>query len=503
MLSSTPPTIPCPTSTAIRSRTGSLDALHAWGRRIPRPPPRRALWIGSRVLAIGLAAALALGSVTSSPAAQQTAPAAANSVYAQAPTPTPEPAVLIPAIEVQGPGSVVVPNRATSFPGTTVLPTTGPVTVVGCGSPDYIFQGCSIAPAGATEPERRLEARAIAVVLQQYQVPDSERPRVLRYARNEVRAALFGNIVQAFQKEPASRNADERLVVEALTRRVREKHVQAATVAQREYNKWASDPCGYHPPSGFTYSARQACIGISRAFRPESPGLQAFEAYGAAAAYETGQDATEAARVLGATANAVLLGYGYGVALGPGTAGAPGGSSELAPDTAFGRGLAAASAALALPALLGGLGVMTLETSVLTANGIMSVPNALVPGWAGSVSVGGPLLVVIAAVTTAILAGETVFREEAIPGQLQTALDTARSYDVGADIRSNDASKRTAGLQELFGAFVTATLPDYPGTEPAPPAQPGDPRLIVQGSPVDWLQYTAADGSQRAVRLSG
>src|SRR5207244_1457056 len=62
---------------------------------------------------------------------------------------------------------------------------------------------------------------------------------------------------------------------------------------------------------------------------------------------------------------------------------------------------------------------------------------------------------------------------------------------------------RTAPQQELYAAFITATLPDYPGTEPAPAAQLGDPRLVVAGSPVDWLQYTAADGSQRAVRLNG
>jgi hypothetical protein len=90
-------------------------------------------------------------------------------------------------------------------------------------------------------------------------------------------------------------------------------------------------------------------------------------------------------------------------------------------------------------------------------------------------------------------------------------LDSARSYDVGIALNYdvgqatlfNNADVRTAAETELFSVFILTTLPDYPGTDPAPAAQPGDPRLVVAGNPVDWLQYTAADGSQRAVRLSG
>jgi hypothetical protein len=131
-------------------------------------------------------------------------------------------------------------------------------------------------------------------------------------------------------------------------------------------------------------------------------------------------------------------------------------------------------------------------------------------------ALGGPILIVISSVVTGVIAGVSVFNEAAVPGQLQEWLDLSRSYDVGeimrttADLRADvvvgdftGADLKSAPQQLLYAAFIVTTLPDYPGTDPAPAAQPGDPRLVVAGSPVDWLQYTAADGAQRAVRLSG
>jgi hypothetical protein len=43
---------------------------------------------------------------------------------------------------------------------------------------------------------------------------------------------------------------------------------------------------------------------------------------------------------------------------------------------------------------------------------------------------------------------------------------------------------------------VITTLPDDPGTDPEPAPQPRDPQLVVAGSRVGWVQYTAYDGSQ-------
>jgi hypothetical protein len=132
-------------------------------------------------------------------------------------------------------------------------------------------------------------------------------------------------------------------------------------------------------------------------------------------------------------------------------------------------------------------------------------------GTFGAVIVGGPIAIILIAVASGVIGGISVFQEAAIPGQLEELLVRSRSYDVGIAMGydvgqatlASGADVRTFAQQELFAAFILATMPDYPGTEPAPAAQPGDPRLVVAGRPVDWLQYTAADGSQRAVRLSG
>jgi len=72
-----------------------------------------------------------------------------------------------------------------------------------------------------------------------------------------------------------------------LTQAVRGKRVQAAIVAQDEYNKWNQNQCGYLPPKGFSYDRGTACArGANQLFGgPNPPSLADFQAYGAAAAY--------------------------------------------------------------------------------------------------------------------------------------------------------------------------------------------------------------------------
>jgi alpha-tubulin suppressor-like RCC1 family protein len=375
-----------------------------------------------------------------------------------------------------------------------------PITFRGCASPNYIFQGC---PLGAqpgnlnTDAERRLESQAIASVLQQYGLPESDGPLVLRYARNEVRAALFAEIEAAFQTQRAQRTDDQQLLVDTYTRLVREKHAQAARAAWNQYAKWQAQPCSYRPPPGFSYSAASACIGLSQVFTPESPGLQAFVEYGVSMAYTgTTEDAAagyvppsvadpRASPVFWATSNAALLGYS---ALATIYAGAVG--------SAVGAALPASVVQAIFP--------FAVRATTTAAAGTAS---------AGAAAVGGIVTILVATVSTAIIAGQTLARENAIPSTLQSLVDTAGSYDPehiiqtcsGPGVVCGSATStdlRQAVDQELFASFVPTTLPDYPSTDPAPAAQPGDPQLVVAGSPVDWVQYKADDGTQRAFRLS-
>jgi hypothetical protein len=479
--------------------------------RLIRRLRRRLRFASARLLAIALVVWLASGPTLATVSADQPA---MDTVSGQSPT---TPQVLVPQITDLG----TIQETITPF-SVQLQPTPMQlIPLASCTSPDYIFQGCPLGSRPGeirADAERRLEDRAVTSVLQQYGLPDSARPLVLRYGRNEVRAALFAEIEEALQTKAAERSPDQQLLADVFTRLVREKHVQAMRAAQNEYQKWKLNPCSYQAPPGFSYTPPAgACIGISRAFTPESPGLKSFVAYGVARAYTGTAEASaagyvppsvsdpRASPVFWATSNAALLGYGSVGAV-------------------YAGGIGAAIVA-GLPANV----VASVFSFTLTKTGLQAVPIAVSPLQAGvptnavtstgvalsnpagaAAAVGGALAVVVAAISTAITAGESVFREAAIPGDLQGLVDTAGSYDVGYFLQtcvsgcvsagSNDA--RQSADQELFANLVLTTLPDYPGNDPAPAAQPGDPGLVVGGSPVDWVQYTADDGSQRAFRLS-
>jgi hypothetical protein len=478
-------------------RAGNSAVAPAGRLRHGRRP--RVRWLGSRLLTIVLIACL-LSGATLSPAAASRPEPAANPASGQAPSPTPGPVTInspittitLPEITSQG----SIPETLSVRPQ---QPAATPITFRGCASPSYIFQGCPLAPQPGnlnTDAERRLENQAIESVLQQYGLPESARTLVLGYARNEVRAALFAQIQLAFETQRDQRTADQQLLVDVYTRLMREKHAQAARAAWNEYQRWRSKPCTYQPPSGFSYSAASACVGLSQAFTPESPGLKAFVSYGVSLAY-TGTAETAAvgyvppsvsdprtSAVFQATSNAAMLGYGAAGGL---VIGAVSGVAASA-LTAKSLGWLVPFAARAV----GSAGTLTASTAA---------------------AVGGAIGAIVAAVSTAIIAGQTLASENAIPIALQDFANNAGKYDPEHIIQmcsgpsvlctSATSSDLLGGVeQELFTSFVMTTLPDYPGTDPAPAAQPGDPQLLVSGSPTEWVQYTAGDGSQRAFRLS-
>jgi hypothetical protein len=319
---------------------------------------------------------------------------------------------------------------------------------------------------------------------------------VLRYARSEVRAALFKIIQGAFHKEPGARSADEALMVNVFTRLVREKHIQAATASLNEYHRWQRDPCAYRPPTGFTYNMANACIGGSQLFTPESPGLEAFVAYGVKQAYaDTRVDDPRASAVFWATSNAALLGYSVLVTSGLSAAGAAVGSTLSASNS-----LVTSIMPFAVRAFLDAGSAAAAGSSAAGSGGASAAgATGATAGAAGAATVGGLVALLVSTVSTIVIASITLEREAAIPSKLQQGLDAAQSYDLAAAIRNNDK----AAVGELYGFFIANTLPDYPGTDPAPARGPGDPQFYVDGRPVAWLEYIAADGAQHAVRMIG
>jgi hypothetical protein len=484
----TPPPIRRAISSAARNRFRPIDTRPRW-RRLRR--------LGARLLTLVLLACMVTG------------PFLAVGAEAQQPPSQTPPGIQVTYITPQITNTGTITGTLDPW-SVQVQPTpTQPIALSSCASPDYIFQGCTLVPAGGDQgPLRRLEDQAIKSVLQQYQLPDSARPLLLRYGRNQVRAALFALVEQAFQTDPAQRTADQQFVVDGYVRLIREKHVQAVRAAQQEYQKWKADPCHYQAPPGFSYAAPSlsSCMGIQLAFSPpESPGLQAFVQYGVAAAYTGKADAAAvgytptdsvtspgAGSAFSGTSSAALLGYGLAGAAGAGVAGA-----------GFGAALPASVVATIFPFATQAGAVTVAGSTVATSTTVVS----------GAVGAGTVLGILVFAITTAIAAGQTATREAEVPTTLQALVNNnAASWDPERIIRTCNypvvcfsagiSDDRKVADLELFSSLMLSTLPDYPGTDPAPAVQPGDPQLTVAGVPVDWVQYTADNGTQRSFRLS-
>lgn len=512
-----PPTAPPgerSASSTARGRSGPGAPRLAWRRLLPRP--RRL----SRLLAIGLTVCVVSSSVLPTPVSAQRATPAARVVAQQIPTPTVTPtstSTPTPTPTATGQDDGIIPVQGdiigdTTSPGQVVLvpveigtpitftgnPTSVSVqvqstaapraTVGSCTNPDFIFQGCPMADAlgreAGSDAERRIEERAIDLVLEEYELPESARPLVRRYARGEIRAAIYQDIQEAFRQIPDERSPDQQLLVDVYSKMVRETHTQAMKAAQAEYRRWNTDPCSYRPPSGFEYETRSACVGMSQAFRPESPGLQAFVSYGLKNVYSdlTVEDPW-AAPAFVATSSGVVLLYG--------------------------------AAATGYSAALGS--TMAIPTSVLKVVAPFATRSALVvEGVSGGTasagaSMAGLLAILVATISTTITASMSLAKEVELPGQLQTLVDLSPNYDIEWIMRTctsgcvNAATTDLRGQvdKEMYTSFMLTTLPDYPGTDAAPAAQPGDAQLVVDGRLAAWMRYKSDDkkGSLRAFRL--
>ncbi|MBV9327273.1 MAG: hypothetical protein JO352_26290 [Chloroflexi bacterium] len=433
---------------------------------------RRARPGALRLAAFGLSCLLAVGPQVQIAAAQ------------------PAPPIPTQPLTIQGAPAPDYTLRPTATP-----PSSG-VEVVSCGGQNRIFQNCPI--DGPTEI--RLENQAIDAVLALHQLPAGDRDRVLAWARNDVRAALFANLIVAYKKPADQRTADEAAAVARLTQAVRQKRVDAADVAIGEYNKWAQNPCAYSPPAGFSYDRGTACArGANQLFgRPNPPSRADFQAYGAAAAYATYASDASLRALSGDTARA------YGTLAGLGAAAAAGGVAA-----AVGAGLTVGTLTAIQPFLIStilvsgyGLGVLGSSGAAL-ATSASAATAASSSGALGAISLGGPVAIIAAAVVIGVVQGVNVVNAAELPARLQGDLSVAQNYDPTSALASSDADTSARATQELYGAFLALTLPDYPGGGAVPAPQPSDTPLVIGGVPTRSMQYLAWDNSRHSARLSG
>lgn len=200
----------------------------------------------------------------------------------------------------------------------TELPCNTPLEVVGCSGPNQIIQDVEEIDGnsnciGADPFVRELTEEAVTDVLETHLLPESDRPKVLEYARESVRGSFFTRLVSIILE--TERTADEENLVDYYERQVKNHRIAQAHASEAEYARYvAMGQCGYVPPAGFTFEFPSACYTPLGIFdpTPKHPSLDEFKAYGYwAVTQQLLDDPQTAAVVDGATRT---LGLGIAVA---------------------------------------------------------------------------------------------------------------------------------------------------------------------------------------------
>lgn len=274
----------------------------------------------------------------------------------------------------------------------------GPIIICGgdgASDPNRIIQQCPLYGSYSIA----LENEVINELLAMHQLPASDRSRLLGFERDLIRAGIFNKILGYVQKEPSARTAAEQFFVNNFTDMVKQRRILVTTSALDEYNKWQSYACGYTPPPGFEWNRPCACVNqLCAAGFNLPPSLEEFQNYGASIAYAEFRDKPELRAILLNSALQFSTLGGFTFAAIAGTVG-----GALGSGLTFGSGL-----------------IKTIFPFAARTFGA-----ATATGAAGSVSVAGPLVVLIVAIVTAVIAGIMVFKSAEIPGKLLEAKNNA------------------------------------------------------------------------------
>ena len=357
----------------------------------------------------------------------------------------------------------------------------------------FIFQRC---PLDATL-EYALTQQAIDDVIALYELPATERDNVIKHARNEIRAMLYVRLLQLINKPNPT--APEQQAIAAFTQRIKEKRIEAAQKAKAEYDRFQSTNCRiYQPPSPYTYNPGYACYSnYAGSFSgPKVPSFEEFENFGAVLAY--GDLITpEAQTVSTQTTQGIVAGAGIAAA-GIGAAAA----AAIGSTITFGT----------LAALIPTAGISFTVVGAATAGGTIVVPVLPAAGAAsgaiGASAAAGPAAIILLALTAAVMQGITVANASQLPGKLDQAIVDKQNetIDVRGLINGDDAQK-----QEVYGAFLRITLPEFPDNETITPN--ADDPIFTYSTPTvaatdsDTMAYTpwtgASNTENNEARLSG
>ncbi|MCW5971368.1 MAG: hypothetical protein KIT57_22905, partial [Blastocatellales bacterium] len=330
-----------------------------------------------------------------------------------------------------------------------------------------IIQPCFSPLAGVQA--NALEAEAVDELLAAHQLPSTDKDRLLGWERNLIRAQIFNKIVGYILKAPETRTASEQFFVAKLTELVKARRVLAATKAIEEYNRWASNPCTYVAPPGFSYPLHCSCVnhlcGITGG--PLPPSFEEFQNYGASIAYKDFNEKPELQAISRETAVAVGTLSGFAVA---GVAAVIGGS----------------------------IGGSAVGASLVTALFPFATATAAA---VGAVALAAAAAIVVLALVIGIVQAILVFTAEAIPSKLQDALNTATNANI--DLAALVATE--SGKREIYAEFLLATMPEPSAPTVVPAVDPSDRQFLLTPGDIvtPTLQYKDWDNLNRSARLSG
>ena len=342
-------------------------------------------------------------------------------------------------------------------------------------SPDRIFQQC---PLGGREVEQALEDQAINDVLALYQLAPSERSRLLSHGRNLIRGMLFARLLELIKKQAPTTSEQQALA--SFANRIKQKRIDAATFALEEYLRWKDSPCTYNPPAPFDYDPGSACgspLANLYLGGPLPPTFEEFQQMGAVRAY--GDLNSSAAKQAAAESSRAAVVAGGAAAVG------------------LGALVGAAIGSVLPPVVINVIFPFALRTAFIAGVEVSST-------FSGASVFAGPAAIVVAALVVLITRTIDVVNASQIQGKLEAAKTEAQNSTI--NLRQLIADEK--GLQEFYGAFILATLPDFSDSS-VPPPSANDRRFLVRqnGSSTTTdsptISYRDWDGNCHTARQSG
>jgi hypothetical protein len=352
---------------------------------------------------------------------------------------------------------------------------------VTCTGPAQIVQECIAGTGAGSSPLlRNLTDDAIAGVLRDHQLPPSDAPLVMGYARDSVRAYLFAELLNVIVKDQHSPAEDA--VVAFYTQKVQDLRVRQAQRSEAEYAKFAANPCVYAPPPGFTWPIPANCVPGSLATlfaNLTHPTMKEFISYGIdGVTQEEIVGDLEALNIAARTSAAITYGTTIVIA----------------------AGLAFAAFALVAFTSIGTAVAAVITPYALVAYGLTGVAAGI---GAAAASVAAVVLAVVLLIVGTVVESINYKHYDEFVADITTLAERLAVVDLRAAVETQ------RGMSDLFHVYVKSTQPDWPA-ESAPPAPSLDDPLFhvrhesgahVAITPSIHL-FTASWGQGRVLSLS-